>query len=182
MADDIDRDATRERADEPPPRRRKRWGLRLLAILVLLPLVAIGLWIAFALNYTYSTGDRAGYVQKFSKKGWLCKTWEGELAMVSIPGTTPERFPFTVRNESVARELARLIGERVAITYEQHVGIPTTCFGETQYYVSAVRQVGGFGSPTPEATAHPQVPPGTYQTPAPTSPAPATPPTPTPPR
>ena len=136
--------------------RGRRWGLMALATIVLIPGLLFALWSFITLSMSYSTGDRAGYVQKFSKKGWLCKTWEGELAMVSIPGSTPERFPFTVRNEAVARELERLIGERVAITYEQKRGIPTTCFGETQYYVTAVRQVGGFGTPTPGATAVPQ--------------------------
>ena len=43
------------------------------------------------LHWSYSTGERAGWVQKLSHKGWLCKTWEGEMAMVSMPGTTPEK-------------------------------------------------------------------------------------------
>lgn len=170
MADDIDRDAPREAprdrpVDEPPPRRRKRWGLRILAVLVLLPAVLIGLWIAIALNFSYSQGDRVGYLQKFSRKGWLCKTWEGELAMVSIPGTTPEIFPFTVRDGAVARQLEGLLGERVSVTYEEHRGVPTRCFGETQYYVKAARALAGGLAP-PAAPAAPTQP-GASATPAP---------------
>ena len=92
-----------------------------------------------ALTWTYSHGERAGYVQKFSQRGWLCKTWEGELAMVNVPGALQERFEFTVRDDVVAQHLLGSMGKRVTITYEQHKGIPTTCFGETEYFVTAVK-------------------------------------------
>ena len=80
-------------------------------------------------------------MQKFSKKGWICKTWEGELAMVSIPGTMPEKFYFTVRDDAVAARINRNIGRRVALSYEQHKGVPMRCFGETEYFVTNVRVV-----------------------------------------
>lgn len=153
MADDRSNDESRDpriRDDrpatttaEPPRRKRKRWGLRILFVLVVLPLLLVAAWTAITLSYTYSTGDRAGYVQKFSKKGWLCKTWEGEIAMVTMPGTMPQVFPFTVRDDSVAREIERLLGRRVSLTYEEHPGIPFTCFGETRYFVNSVRAIGG---------------------------------------
>ncbi len=95
------------------------------------------IWIA--LHWSYSSGDRAGYVQKFSKKGWLCKTWEGELAMVAVPGSTPEKFFFTVRDDNMAQSISNSMGKRVALTYEQHKGIPTTCFGETEYFVTSIK-------------------------------------------
>lgn len=103
--------------------------------------VAFTLYTWFVLTWSYSSGERAGYVQKFSKKGWLCKTWEGEMALVSMPGTVAEKFHFTVRDDAVAAEINRTIGRRVALTYDQHIGIPTTCFGDTQYFVSAVKLV-----------------------------------------
>ena len=81
-------------------------------------------------------------MQKFSKKGWLCKTWEGELAMVSMPGTNPEKFYFTVRDDDVAQHINASLGKRVALTYQQHKGVPTSCFGETEYFVVAVKVVG----------------------------------------
>jgi hypothetical protein len=102
-------------------------------------LLAAG-YLAVALRYSYSTGDRAGYVQKFSRKGWVCKTWEGELAMVSLPGTAPEVFRFSVREEAVASEINKHLGARVALNYEQHAGLPS-CFGDSEYFVKAVRRV-----------------------------------------
>ena len=99
-------------------------------------------WTIIALSDTYSRGDRAGYSQKLSKKGWLCKTWEGELAMVNIPGAMQERFPFTVRSDSLAAVMTRNMGSQVSLTYEEHRGVPGSCFGETNYYVTSVRPVG----------------------------------------
>lgn len=128
----------------PPPRkkwRRKVW-LLLVAIIVL-PIVIFSLWAWVTLGWVYSTGDRAGYVQKLSKKGWLCKTWEGELNMVSPPGSmTPQIFAFTVPSDSLAAILMQDMGKRVSLTYEEHRGIPSSCFGETGYFVTNVRIVG----------------------------------------
>ena len=116
-------------------------GPRRAAILsgaVVAPLLLLGAWIVLALHWHYSVGNRAGYIQKFSQKGWLCKTWEGELAMVNLPGAAQERFLFSVRDDSVAREITRRMGGHVSLTYEEHRGIPTSCFGDTQYFVTAV--------------------------------------------
>jgi hypothetical protein len=107
--------------------------------LVMLLLVAGYLWAA--LSWNYSTGERAGWVQKFSKKGWLCKTWEGEMAMVAMPGSTPEKFYFTVRDEAVAQRINGIVGKRVALAYEEKVGLPTSCFGDTRHFVTSVRAV-----------------------------------------
>jgi hypothetical protein len=93
------------------------------------------------LHWSYSSGERAGYVQKFSHKGWICKTWEGELAMVSMPGTLSEKFPFSVVDDTVSDKINKNLGKRVSLTYEQHVGVPSTCFAETQYFVTDVRVV-----------------------------------------
>jgi hypothetical protein len=131
-------------APAPPekrPQRKRRWGVLLFGIFVILPILLIALWTTIALNWSYSNGDRAGYIQKFSHKGWLCKTWEGEIAMVNMPGATPEKFAFSVRSDSVAHAITRLMGSRVSITYEQHRGVPLRCFGETEYYVTAVKAV-----------------------------------------
>jgi hypothetical protein len=103
------------------------------------PVLLLVLYTWSTLTWTYSAGKRAGYVQKFSQKGWVCKTWEGELAMVSIPGTTPEKFYFTVRDDSVAQRINQSLGKRVALSYRQHKGIPSSCFGETEYFVSDVK-------------------------------------------
>jgi len=125
-----------------PVKKKHRTLLTVLLILVLVPAVIIALWIWVALGYTYASGERAGYVQKISKKGWVCKTWEGELAMANLPGTMPQIFSFTVRNDSIANVLEANIGKQVSLTYEQHRGIPSTCFGETEYFVTRVHRVG----------------------------------------
>jgi hypothetical protein len=108
---------------------------------ILVPVIVFGLYTWGALTWSYSSGERAGYVQKFSRKGWVCKTWEGELALVSIPGTMSEKFYFTVRDDSVAAHVNETMGKRVALVYHQHMGIPTRCFGDTQYFVVGVRSV-----------------------------------------
>lgn len=95
-------------------------------------------YFTFVLWWNYSSGERAGWVQKFSNKGWLCKTWEGELALVSLPGTSVEKFFFTVRDDAVAEKINKIVGHRVSLHYEEKVGLPTSCFGETRYYVTGV--------------------------------------------
>ncbi|MGH7713509.1 MAG: hypothetical protein ACREOG_19635 [Gemmatimonadaceae bacterium] len=102
-------------------------------------MLVLSVWTALALSYSYSKGDRTGYVQKFSKKGWLCKTWEGELAQVNLPGQPAQIFLFTVRDNAVAAKVNAAAGKQVALTYEEHPGIPLSCFGESSYFVTDVR-------------------------------------------
>ncbi len=118
--------------------RKAKW---IIAGVIVVPILIFGLYTWSALTWSYSEGERAGYVQKFSRKGWICKTWEGELAMVNIPGSLSEKFLFTVRDDKVADYINASLGKRVALKYEQHRGVPTTCFGETDYFVNAVRVV-----------------------------------------
>ncbi|HEX4932650.1 MAG TPA: hypothetical protein VFV33_05680, partial [Gemmatimonadaceae bacterium] len=123
---------------------RRHWGKLTLLALVGLPLAGMGIWSAAALSYSYSTGTRTGYVQKLSRKGWLCKTWEGELAMATAPGVSPQIFTFTIRDDSLARALTQDMGRgRVAVEYKEHRGVPTSCFGDTPYFVDTYRMVEG---------------------------------------
>jgi hypothetical protein len=127
-------------APEPEtPRRglRRKTKLTLLAIF-LAPFAILALYTWAALHWNYSEGQRAGIVQKFSQKGWLCKTYEGELAMTSVPGVVPVLWDFSVRDEEVAQQLRDAIGKHVALHYTEHRGIPTSCFGETNYFVDSV--------------------------------------------
>jgi len=140
---------TPENSDAPPAAAapapvKKKHNKRLIILLslLLIPVVVIALWIWVSLGYTYSTGERAGYIQKISKKGWICKTWEGEIAMTPLPGATPQIFAFTVRNDSIAHVLEEYAGKQVSLTYEQHRGVPSSCFGETEYFVTKVHRVG----------------------------------------
>ena len=122
-----------------PSWKRRHWRKITGLMIVLVPVAIFALWAGIALGYTYSSGERAGYAQKLSRRGWMCKTWEGELAMVNLPGAMPEIFRFSIRNDSIAHVLQKNIGKRVSIAYEQHRGVPTSCFAETQYYITNVR-------------------------------------------
>lgn len=123
------------------------WKTR-LAIFVLCLMGGLIAYTWLTLNWSYAKGERAGYIQKISQKGWICKTWEGELAMVSMPGTLSEKFLFTVRDENVIKLINENMGHRIVLTYEQHLGVPSTCFGETGYFVKDVERVLD-DSPTP---------------------------------
>jgi hypothetical protein len=113
-----------------------------VSIVVGLPLIVFVLWTTIALNYTYSSGERAGFLQKISKRGWVCKTWEGDLQLTALPGAAPEKFNFSVRSDSVAQVLNSLAGKQVVLTYEQHKGLPGSCFGDTEYFVTGARAAG----------------------------------------
>jgi hypothetical protein len=119
----------------------RRWILIGAAIVLIVPAGLMAAWTAVALNWSYSEGNRAGYIQKFSRKGWVCKTWEGELQTATIPGSAPQVFLFTVRDDSVASRLTQLMGSRVSLTYREHRGIPGSCFGDTNYYVTGAKLV-----------------------------------------
>jgi hypothetical protein len=111
-------------------------GLAIFLTVIILGLAGFT-WLT--LHWSYSTGERAGYVQKISQKGWVCKTWEGEMAMVTMPGTVSEKFLFTVPDDAVAKKINDSVGKRMALHYEQHKWIPSSCFGDTEYFVSDVR-------------------------------------------
>jgi hypothetical protein len=149
------------------------WVLLLFVVLIVLPLGAFAAWTWATLHFSYATGDRAGYIQKFSQKGWFCKTWEGELAMMNLPGSMPEIFSFSVRDNQVAEQVRRYTGQRVTLTYEQHKAVPTNCFAETEYYVTKVTPINENPVPaqmapapnTPALPTAPQAPqtPGSSQ-------------------
>jgi hypothetical protein len=111
----------------------------LVIFIVILVFFAGYVWLA--LHWSYSEGERAGFMQKLSKKGWICKSWEGELSLVALPGAAPEKFLFTVRDDAVATRINQLVGQRVALTYEEHRGLPTSCFGDTEYFVTDVKTI-----------------------------------------
>jgi len=143
----------------------------LLAVVVALVLAVIA-WTWLTLSWSYSEGERAGYVQKFSRKGWLCKTWEGEIAMVTMPGAIPDKFEFSVRDDAVAQQINALAGKRVVLGYEQHKFVPTSCFAETEYFVIRARAVEEQPAPVAPAVAPPLTPPPAQPA---AVPAPATP-------
>jgi hypothetical protein len=122
--------------------------LRYFALSMVGLVLAAAAWVWLTLHWNYSEGERAGYVQKFSHKGWLCKTWEGEIAMVTMPGAIPDRFQFTVKNDAVADKINAMAGHRVVLHYAQHKFVPLSCFGETEYFVVDAKQVGELDNGT----------------------------------
>ena len=115
--------------------------LKSLTILLVSAIALFSLYVYIALNWSYSSGERAGFLQKVSHKGWICKTWEGELSLVAMPGSAPEKFLFTVRDEAVAQKVSTAAGKRVTLNYEQHKGLPSSCFGDTDYFVVDVKEI-----------------------------------------
>lgn len=134
-------------APVPPPSagptffRRHRLKIVLVGLLAVATGVA-ALWTLITLTFSYSDGDRVGYVQKFSHKGWVCRTWEGELAMTPVPGAAPELFYFTVRDDAVVKRIQAAEGKKVALHYKEKRGVPSSCFGDTHYFINDVRPLG----------------------------------------
>ena len=137
-------------------------GGKVIKTLAAIAVMAILLFVAYSwltLSWSYSSGERAGYVQKLSHKGWLCKTWEGEMVLVSMPGTVAEKFYFSVRDDKLAAQINQSLGKRVSLSYEQHIGVPSTCFGDTEYFISAIKVVeepGFMPQKMPAASGLPQ--------------------------
>jgi hypothetical protein len=115
-----------------------KWAI--LTLLGLILLAAAYVWAT--LSYSYADGERAGYLIKLSRKGWICKTWEGEMQMISIPGAAPEKFYFTVRDDAVAAKINAQLGRQITLSYTQHVGVPSSCFGDTPYFAHGIALVG----------------------------------------
>ncbi|HKE95858.1 MAG TPA: hypothetical protein VKB34_16190 [Povalibacter sp.] len=119
--------------DEIIPRRTSSFGRFMLIALGAL-ILSFTLWTWFALSYAYSRGDRAGVLLKFSQKGWICKTYEGQLALYVVGGVAPQLWDFSTRDEELAKRLAAAVGQEIQLHYSEHRGVPTSCFGETPYF------------------------------------------------
>jgi len=116
----------------------KRSALRWIFSILLLTVLGLWGYAELTLHWSYSEGERVGVLQKLSDKGWICKTNEGELAMYIVSGVAPQLWDFTVRDDAVAAQLNQHLGQRVRLHYREHRGVPTSCFGDTQYFVDAV--------------------------------------------
>src|SRR5512138_1627946 len=127
-------------ADDFGVKRRGRFG-RIMAMLLVLVVVIAALWTWFALSWSYSEGERAGVLQKFSKKGWICKTYEGELAQYVVGGVAPQIWYFSTRDDKLAQQLSAAVGDQVRLHYTEHRGVPTSCFAETPYFAEGFTKV-----------------------------------------
>ena len=163
-------DAPASPAPGPTAPRARRGGFGAALVKVLLVAILLGAaWTWFTLSWSYSEGDRGGVLQKFSRKGWICKTYEGELAMYVVAGVAPQIWQFSTRDPEVAAALSRYVGERVQLHYTEHLGIPTSCFGETPYFVDRVTLAPANDAATMTA------PPAGPMPPTPAGPMPSTP-------
>ena len=117
----------------------KKKALKISVLLIAAVVFICAAYLVVVLNWSYSKGERVGYIQKFSEKGWLCKTWEGELQMLPVPGALPEKFLFSVRDKALIGKINSSIGKKIALSYEQHKCVPTTCFGESEYFAVDAR-------------------------------------------
>jgi hypothetical protein len=160
--------------------RRSRGGFgRVFLGLLLLVVLGCALWTWLALSWSYAEGERAGVLQKFVRRGVVCKTREGEIALYYGggqylgPGTSPQLWDFSVRDTAVAADLTKAVGHRVQLHYSEHPGIPTACFGETRFFVDHVTITDNEFNSSPTPGSPPQAPaPGAPSVPA----APYTPP------
>jgi hypothetical protein len=132
---------TAPQSGTPPAKSRRLPRIALVLGILVIPFVLFSLYVGLMLAWSYSDGERAGILQKFSRRGWLCKTYEGELAMSIVPGVTPTIWEFSVRDETVIPKLRNAIGRRVVLHYTEHRGVPTSCFGQTNYFVDSVASV-----------------------------------------
>jgi hypothetical protein len=119
----------------------KKWLVRIVAGGLITLALGSALYVFFTLHFAYSKGERVGFVQKLSKRGWVCKTNEGELAMVNLAGQQAMMFVFTVPDDKVVNEIESYAGHRVSLEYEEHRGIPSSCFGDTTYFVTGVKKL-----------------------------------------
>ena len=111
--------------------------------LLILVIVIRSLFIYWKYFYTYSEGYRAGLLQKFSSKGALFKTYEGEMILSSVSSNrevtlASEKFLFTMINKSLVRQFDTLQGDMVIVHYKQKNG---TVFwrGDSAYLVDSIR-------------------------------------------
>jgi hypothetical protein len=141
----VDRDHRAQRHSSTMESNRQPGGARKKAIgigvaVVLLAVAGFVAYGEFTLHFAYSKGERVGFVQKLSKRGWICKTNEGDLAMVNIAGQQAQMFSFTVPDDAVAAQIESFAGHRVVLEYEEHDGVPSRCFGDTPYFVVSVKK------------------------------------------
>jgi hypothetical protein len=124
----------------PAPKPRRAWR-RVLVLSLLIPILLFALYTWIVLHWDYSNGYRSGTLQKFSQKGWISKTYEGELWQSVVANVAPQVWSFSVRDERVVQQLDSLVGKPVRLHYTEHRGVPTTLFGETTYFVDSVAAV-----------------------------------------
>lgn len=105
--------------------------------------IILAIFIYWRYFYTYSEGYRAGLLQKFSSKGTIFKTYEGEIILSSISSTrdvaiASEKFYFTLKNKALVRQFDMMQGQNVIVHYKQK-NAPLFFRGDSEYLVDSVR-------------------------------------------
>jgi hypothetical protein len=127
----------------PVQKTRRKKGSKILSTILFIFLAVLVGFIFWKYYFTYSDGERFGLLQKFSRKGNIFKTYEGEMILSSVRGNTnvaiaSEKFYFSVGNKIIADQLMRLQGRSVTVHYKQKNGtLPWR--GESEYIVDSVR-------------------------------------------
>lgn len=124
------------------PNKRSKAGKYLRTFLLLL-LLGLGIYFYWKYFFTYSSGNRYGLLQKFSHKGNLFKTYEGEMILSSVRSNNnialaSEKFFFSVSTEKVANQLMNLQGQYITVHYKEKNGT-LIWRGESKYIVDSVR-------------------------------------------
>lgn len=114
--------------------------LRWLLVIIVLTVISI---VYVKYFYTYSEGYRAGLLQKFSHKGAIFKTFEGEMILSSVSSTrdvaiASDKFLFSVINKSLVRQFDTLQGSTVIVHYKQK-NAKAFWRGDSEYLVDSVR-------------------------------------------
>ncbi|HVF80514.1 MAG TPA: hypothetical protein VM884_01195 [Flavisolibacter sp.] len=125
------------------PRRRSGTARRILTIILLVLLLGAALFIWWRYYYTYSDGFRSGLLQKFSRRGTMFKTNEGEMILSSVRGNAnvplaSEKFYFSVTDDSVAQKLMNFQGRSITVGYKEK-NSAVFWRGDSQYIVDSVR-------------------------------------------
>jgi hypothetical protein len=110
---------------------------------LLIVMLVLGSFIYWKYYFTYSDGYRAGLLQKFSRKGNVFKTYEGEMILSSVQSNAnvtiaSEKFFFSVTDKNIALQLEKIQGESIVVHYlEKNGAFPWN--GESYYFVDSVR-------------------------------------------
>ncbi len=111
---------------------------KIIGILITTVAILALLYFAFIYYITYSTGVRTGELIKFSNKGVIVKTWEGEISQ-GISGAQIFTFSVEDKNKQVIDNLQKYQGSYVKLTYKERYA---TFFwlGDTKYFITKVAQ------------------------------------------
>ncbi|MBC3785003.1 hypothetical protein [Spirosoma utsteinense] len=141
--------------------------MRGLLYFLLFLLVIFGVLYALT-GWSYSDGERAGTISKFSRRGFVFKTYEGVLNVGGFSGETgsltPQYFDFSVKEDNIATQITNAVktGQRVTLHYEEKI-LRLPWNGDTKYYITSVEIIGPGTRSYGDGSAYPGAQPGQGQ-------------------